>query len=52
MQGHVRDIAEAILFLGSERSRYMTGMLMPVDGGQVAGNVRPESSPLDRSAGA
>jgi len=51
MQGHVDDIAEAVLFLGSSRSRYITGMLMPVDGGQVAGNVRPEGSPLQKNAG-
>jgi NAD(P)-dependent dehydrogenase (short-subunit alcohol dehydrogenase family) len=52
MQGHVDDIAEAILFLGSQRSRYITGMLMPVDGGQLAGNVRPENSPLSHASGA
>jgi NAD(P)-dependent dehydrogenase (short-subunit alcohol dehydrogenase family) len=51
LQGHVEDIAEAILFLGSDRSRYITGLLMPVDGGQLAGNVRPENSPMGKNAG-
>lgn len=38
LQGQPSDIAEAVLFLGSDRSRYITGTVLPVDGGQLAGN--------------
>jgi len=31
------EIAEVIAFLASDRARYITGIAMPVDGGQVAG---------------
>jgi NAD(P)-dependent dehydrogenase (short-subunit alcohol dehydrogenase family) len=34
------DIANAAVFLGSERSRYVTGVVLPVDGGMTAGNPR------------
>jgi NAD(P)-dependent dehydrogenase (short-subunit alcohol dehydrogenase family) len=37
-QGEPQDIAETVLFLGSDRSRYITGVVIPVDGGQLAGN--------------
>lgn len=40
LQGKVRDIAEATLFFVSERSRYITGTLLPVDAGLVAGSPR------------
>jgi len=40
LQGHVKDIAEATLFFVTDRSRYVTGTLMPVDGGLVAGTPR------------
>jgi NAD(P)-dependent dehydrogenase (short-subunit alcohol dehydrogenase family) len=39
-QGKVEDIAEAVLFFVTERSRYITGTLLPVDGGLVAGTPR------------
>jgi NAD(P)-dependent dehydrogenase (short-subunit alcohol dehydrogenase family) len=42
LQGKPEDIAEAVLFLATERSRYITGTVIPVDGGQLAGN--PSSS--------
>jgi NAD(P)-dependent dehydrogenase (short-subunit alcohol dehydrogenase family) len=38
--GSVEDIANAAVFLGSDRSRYVTGVVLPVDGGMTAGNPR------------
>jgi NAD(P)-dependent dehydrogenase (short-subunit alcohol dehydrogenase family) len=42
IQGDPSDIAETVLFLATDRSRYITGTVIPVDGGQLAGN--PSSS--------
>ena len=36
-QGTTDDIAEVALFFASDRSSYVTGTLMPVDGGMTAG---------------
>ena len=36
-QGTPEDIAEAALFFASDRSSYVTGTVLPVDGGLVAG---------------
>ena len=36
-QGTVEDVAQAVLFLAGERSAQITGIVMPVDGGTVAG---------------
>lgn len=36
-EGSEEDVAEAVLFLASERSRYVTATLLPVDGGTSAG---------------
>ena len=38
LQGKPSDVAEAVLYLGTDRSRYVTGTVIPVDGGQVTGN--------------
>jgi NAD(P)-dependent dehydrogenase (short-subunit alcohol dehydrogenase family) len=38
--GTAVDIANAAVFLGSDRSRYITGVVLPVDGGMTAGNPR------------
>lgn len=38
--GTAADIANAAVFLAGERSRYVTGIVLPVDGGMVAGNPR------------
>jgi NAD(P)-dependent dehydrogenase (short-subunit alcohol dehydrogenase family) len=38
-EGTSADIAEAALYLASDRSRYVTGTVLPVDGGTVAGKV-------------
>ena len=36
-RGTSQDVAEAVLFLASERSAQITGVVVPVDGGTVAG---------------
>ncbi len=36
-RGTPHDVAEAVLFLASERSAQITGIVVPVDGGTVAG---------------
>ena len=36
-RGTTQDVAEAVLFLASERSAQITGITVPVDGGTVAG---------------
>jgi NAD(P)-dependent dehydrogenase (short-subunit alcohol dehydrogenase family) len=48
-QGTTNDVAEAALFFASDRSSYVTGTLMPVDAGIVAGS--PARNPgFDESA--
>ncbi|MGB3054592.1 MAG: SDR family oxidoreductase, partial [Acidimicrobiales bacterium] len=34
--GTAWDVAEAVLYLASDRSRFVTGVILPVDGGQSA----------------
>jgi NAD(P)-dependent dehydrogenase (short-subunit alcohol dehydrogenase family) len=42
-EGTPDDIAEAALYLATDRSRYVTGTVLPVDGGTSAGKViRPK----------
>ncbi len=36
-EGSPRDVAEAVLFLAGDRSAQITGIVVPVDGGTVAG---------------
>ena len=38
-EGTTADIAEAALYFASDRSCYVTGTVLPVDGGTVAGKV-------------
>lgn len=42
-QGTTDDIAEAALYLGGNRSSYVTGTLLPVDGGLLAGPPAPKT---------
>lgn len=37
LQGMPEDIAEAALYFASDRSKYVTGTVLPVDGGMTAG---------------
>ncbi|OBK24449.1 oxidoreductase [Mycobacterium asiaticum] len=38
-EGTPEDVAEAALYLATDRSRYVTGTILPVDGGTSAGKV-------------
>ncbi|MBI3217257.1 MAG: glucose 1-dehydrogenase [Mycobacterium sp.] len=38
-EGTVDDVAEATLYFAGDRSRYVTGTVLPIDGGTVAGKV-------------
>ncbi|OBI61602.1 SDR family NAD(P)-dependent oxidoreductase [Mycobacterium sp. E796] len=38
-EGTPEDVAEAALYFASDRSRYVTGTVLPVDGGTAAGKV-------------
>jgi NAD(P)-dependent dehydrogenase (short-subunit alcohol dehydrogenase family) len=40
-EGTPDDVAEAVLYFATDRSRYVTGTALPVDGGTVAGKVIP-----------
>ena len=44
-EGTPEDVAEAALYLGSDRSRYVTGITMPIDGGSTAGSPRNRNRP-------
>jgi NAD(P)-dependent dehydrogenase (short-subunit alcohol dehydrogenase family) len=46
-EGTTADIAEAALYLASDRARYVTGTVLPVDGGTVAGKVTRRRSEKD-----
>jgi NAD(P)-dependent dehydrogenase (short-subunit alcohol dehydrogenase family) len=41
-QGRDEELAEAILFLGSPRASYITGVVLPVDGGWSITGLMPE----------
>jgi NAD(P)-dependent dehydrogenase (short-subunit alcohol dehydrogenase family) len=47
--GSTRDVANAAVYLASERSAQVTGMVLPVDGGTTAGP--PPPNPRDVMAG-
>jgi NAD(P)-dependent dehydrogenase (short-subunit alcohol dehydrogenase family) len=40
-EGTADDVAEAALYFATDRSRYVTGTVLPVDGGTVAGKAIP-----------
>ena len=40
--GTVAEVASAVLWLCSEQSSFVTGIVLPVDGGQSAGNKPPQ----------
>jgi NAD(P)-dependent dehydrogenase (short-subunit alcohol dehydrogenase family) len=44
-EGTAEDVAEAVLYYAGDRSRYVTGTVLPVDGGTVAGKVMPPRKP-------
>ncbi|OYN77532.1 SDR family NAD(P)-dependent oxidoreductase [Mycolicibacterium sphagni] len=41
-EGTVDDVAQAVLFFASDRSPYVTGTVLPVDGGTAAGKPLPK----------
>ncbi|ORV83509.1 SDR family NAD(P)-dependent oxidoreductase [Mycolicibacterium iranicum] len=49
-EGTADDVAEAALYLATDRSRYVTGIVLPVDGGTVAGKVIARK-PRENAAG-
>jgi NAD(P)-dependent dehydrogenase (short-subunit alcohol dehydrogenase family) len=50
-EGTPADVAEAALYFASDRSRYVTGTVLPVDGGTVAGKVTVRRSSADAGTG-
>ena len=40
--GTTREVADAVLWLCSEQSSFITGVTVPIDGGQLAGNKPPQ----------
>jgi len=51
-QGSPRDVAEAMLYLASDRAAQITGVVLPVDGGATAGPpARSVGGLIARSAG-
>jgi NAD(P)-dependent dehydrogenase (short-subunit alcohol dehydrogenase family) len=52
--GRSEEVAAAVLWLCSERSSYVTGTVLPIDGGQFAGVKPPQmyrqGRPMDRPA--
>jgi NAD(P)-dependent dehydrogenase (short-subunit alcohol dehydrogenase family) len=44
-EGTAEDVAEAVLYFAGDRSLYVTGTVLPIDGGTVAGKVTPPRKP-------
>jgi enoyl-[acyl-carrier-protein] reductase (NADH) len=51
-QGTTDDIAEAALYFASDRSSYVTGNLVAIDGGMTAGAVANSSAFEEMKSGA
>src|SRR5438067_860058 len=49
-QGRPNDVAEAALFLASERAAQITGVVLPVDGGTTAGPPVREANAIAAAA--
>jgi NAD(P)-dependent dehydrogenase (short-subunit alcohol dehydrogenase family) len=47
IMGSADDIADAMVFLASDRARYITGITLPVDGGYSAWGAPSDAFPLD-----
>jgi NAD(P)-dependent dehydrogenase (short-subunit alcohol dehydrogenase family) len=48
-EGTVEDVAEAALYFAGDRSRYVTGTVLPIDGGTVAGKVIQRKPKAEKS---
>jgi NAD(P)-dependent dehydrogenase (short-subunit alcohol dehydrogenase family) len=48
--GYPEDVVEAIVFLASERARWITGTTLPIDGGVLAGRNAPPEPVVARAA--
>jgi NAD(P)-dependent dehydrogenase (short-subunit alcohol dehydrogenase family) len=44
-EGTAEDVAEAVLYLAGDRSRHVTGIVLPVDGGTTAGAMPHRARP-------
>ncbi|WP_280249046.1 SDR family NAD(P)-dependent oxidoreductase [Nocardia abscessus] len=52
-EGTPEDVAEVAVYFGGDRSQYVTGTVLPVDGGTVAGKpLRPRKKPAEQSVAA
>jgi len=48
--GTADDVAQAMLFLASDRAKFITGVTLPVDGGYMAWGAPSDAYPLDDEA--
>ena len=53
--GTAGEVARAVLWLCSDQSSFITGAVIPIDGGQLAGNKPPQmyrpGQPMDPGPG-